>query len=105
MVKLSFPRLPQLTFIIALLVLSFHLGFIYGGELIAAGSQSFPPALLPSLFVEGQHLATAEFVAVYRYVEQVSYVILLLAVLSAIPKLKDKATETVADEPETEQPT
>jgi hypothetical protein len=97
MVKLSFPRLPELTFVIALIILSFHLGFIFGGELIAAGQQSMPPAILPALFVSGEHYATAEFVAVYRYVETVSYAILLVAVLSAIPKLKRKAEETAAD--------
>jgi len=97
MVKLSFPRLPELTFIIALIILSFHLGFIFGGELIAAGEQSMPPAILPGLFVSGEHYATIEFVAVYRYVETLSYAILLVAVLSAIPKLKRKAEETAAD--------
>jgi len=102
MVRLSFPRLPELTVITALIIISFHLGFILGGELIAAGEQSIPPAILPGLFVSGEHYATAEFVAVYRYVETVSYAILLVAVLSAIPKLKEKAEEAAADQAESE---
>jgi|APHM01.1.fsa_nt_gi hypothetical protein len=103
MVKLTFPRLPELTFLIALIILSFHIGFIFGGELIAAGASSVPPAILPGLFVSGEHYATAEFVAVYRYVETLSYAILLVAVLSAIPKLKQKAEETAADQADQSQ--
>jgi hypothetical protein len=100
--RLIFPRLPELTVLLTLLTLSFHIGFIYGGELIAAGEQSIPPAILPGLFVSGQHYATVEFVEVYRYVETLSYVLLLIAVLSAIPKLKQKTKESAADQAETE---
>lgn len=56
-------ELPLAAMLLSLLVAAFLIGAIVGAEAIAAGSPTFPPAILPGLVWSGE--ATDKFLTVY----------------------------------------
>jgi hypothetical protein len=92
--RIEIPRLSQIGFTLSLVVLSFHFGFIWGGELIAAGQQTFPPVTLPSLFVSGTHTATVEYVTVWKATEKLAYLILSITLLGSVWSMKQRQSDT-----------
>jgi len=57
-------ELPLALMLLAVVGAAFLVGLIVGAEAIAAGSPTFPPAILPGLVWDGE--ATDTFLAVYR---------------------------------------
>lgn len=91
--RIEIPRLSQIGFMLSLVVLSFHFGFIWGGELIAAGQQTFPPVTLPSLFVSGTHTATVGYVSVWKATEKLAYLILSITLLGSVWSMKQRQSD------------
>ncbi len=91
--RIEIPRLSQMGFMLSLVVLSFHFGFIWGGELIAAGQQTFPPVTLPSLFVSGTHTATVGYVSVWKATEKLAYLILSITLLGSVWSMKQRQSD------------
>lgn len=57
-------ELPLAAMLLSLLAAAFLVGLIVGAEAMAAGSSTFPPAVLPGLIWSGE--ATDKFLSVYR---------------------------------------
>jgi len=57
-------ELPLAAMLLSVVVAAFLVGAIVGAEAMAAGSPTFPPAVLPGLIWSGE--ATDKFLSVYR---------------------------------------